>query len=103
MNVWEDITDLAQKDVLFNKSITTFENIPHQRREVVVTSDTTGQMEISCIRSIAERELGRHFTSEEFLYELLRQGKLPQGYLEEHIRDYIACKKDPTIEGCKEF
>ena len=55
------------------------------------------------IRSIAERELGRHFTSEEFLYELLRQGKLPQGYLEEHIRDYIACKKDPTIEGCKEF
>ena len=87
MNVWEDITDLAQKDVLSG----------------FVTSDTTGQMEISCIRSIAERELGRHFTSEKFLYELLRQGKLPLGYLEEHIRDYIACKKDSTIEGCKEF
>ena len=42
MNVWEVITDLAQKDVLSG----------------FVTSYMTGQMEISCIRSIAERELG---------------------------------------------
>lgn len=90
--VWEDNTDLAKKDVLRSQSVPGF-----------VTSYMIGQMEISRVRSIAERELGRNFNLEEFHYELLRQGEFPLRYLEEHIRDYITCKKDPTIEGCKEF
>ena len=60
-------------------------------------------MEISRVRSIAERELALHFNLEEFPYGLLRQGEFLLRYLQEHIRDYITCKKDTTIEGCKEF
>ena len=90
--VWEDNTDLAKKDVLRSQSVPGY-----------VTSYMIGQMEISRVRGIAERELGRNFNLEEFHYELLRQGEFPLRYLEEHIRDYVTCKKDPTIEGCKEF
>ena len=86
--VWEDITDLAQKDVL----------------PIFFASYMIGQMEISYIRSIAERERGRDFTLEEFHYELLWQGELPLGYLEEHIYIFISHakrtpQKTPTIEG----
>ena len=61
MNVWEVITDLAQKDVLSG----------------FVTSYMTGQMEISCIRSIAERELGRHFTWRSFITNCFDRGSCP--------------------------
>ena len=90
--LWEDNTDLANKDILRSQSAPGF-----------VTSYMIGQMEISRVRDIAERELGGDFLLEEFHYEVLRQGEFPLGYLEEHILAYIACKKDPTKEGCKEF
>ena len=90
--LWEDKTDLAQKDILRSQSV-----------PGLVTSYMIGQMEISRVRDIAERELGLQFVLEEFHYEVLRQGEFPLPYLEEHIRAYIACKKDPTRGGCKEF
>ena len=90
--VWEENTDLAKKDILRS-----------QGAPGVATSYMIGQMEISRVRDIAQRELGQDFTLEEFHYEVLRQGEFPLGYLEEHIRAYIACKKDPTLVGCKEF
>lgn len=90
--LWEDKTDLANKDILRSQSA-----------PGIVTSYMIGQMEISRNRDIAQSELGTDFDLEEFHYEVLRQGEVPLGYLEEHIRAYIACKKDPTIEGCKEF
>ena len=62
-----------------------------------------GQMEISRVRDIAERALGRDFNLRDFHYEVLRQGEVPLGYLEEHIRAYIACKKNPALPECTEF
>ncbi|XP_078384992.1 uncharacterized protein LOC144667449 [Oculina patagonica] len=88
----DDNTDLANKDILRSQSLPGY-----------VTSYMIGEMEISRVRDIAERELGQDFVLEEFHYEVLRQGEFPLGYLEEHIRAYIACKKDPLQEGCKEF
>ena len=65
--VWKDNTDRAKKDVLRSQSALG-----------IVSSYMIGQMEISRVRSIAGRELGRDFTLEEFPYELLRQGKFPK-------------------------
>ena len=65
--VWKGNTDLAKKDVLRSQSALG-----------IVSSYMIGQMEISRVRSIAGRELGRDFTLEEFPYELLRQGKFPK-------------------------
>jgi len=90
--LWEDKTDIANNDILRSQSIPGF-----------VTSYMIGQMEFSRVRDIAETELGTDFDLKEFHYEVLRQGEFPLPYLEEHIRAYIACKKDPTTEGCKEF
>ena len=90
--LWEDKTDLANNDILRSQSVPGF-----------VTSYMIGQMEFSRVREIAESELGTDFDLKEFHYEVLRQGEFPLPYLEEHIQAYIACKKDPTVEGCKEF
>ena len=90
--LWEDNTDQAWKDILRSQST-----------PGLVTGYMIGQMEISRLRDIAERELGRDFDLKEFHYEVLRQGEIPLGYLEEHIRDYVACKKNPALEKCEEF
>lgn len=89
---WEDNTDLAQKDILRSQALPGF-----------VASYVFGQMEISRVRGMAERGLGRDFNLKDFHYEVLRQGEYPLGYLEEHIRAYIACKKNPDRDECKEF
>lgn len=90
--LWPENTDLANKDILRSQSV-----------PGIVTSHMIGQIEISRVRDIAERELGRDFFLDEFHYEVLRQGEYPLPYLEEHIRAYITCKKDPTRVGCQEF
>ena len=90
--LWEHQTDLVNNDILRSQSAPGF-----------VTSYMIGQMEFSRVRDIAERELGTDFDLKEFHFEVLRQGEFPLPYLEEHILAYIACKKDPTVEGCKEF
>ena len=90
--VWEDNTDQARKDILRSQSL-----------PGLVTSYMIGQMEISRVRDIAERELGGEFDLKDFHYEVLRQGEFPLRYLEEHIRAYIACKKNPALDECEEF
>lgn len=90
--VWEDNTDQAKKDILRS------EGLPGQ-----VASYVSGQLEISRLRSLAERELGQDFDLKDFHYEVLRQGEIPLRYLDEHIRAYIACKKNPSLEECGEF
>ena len=68
-----------------------------------VTSYMIGQMEISRVKDMAERELGPEFSLKDFHYEILREGEFPLEYLEEHIREYIACKKNPNKIGCNEI
>ncbi|RMX39595.1 hypothetical protein pdam_00004022, partial [Pocillopora damicornis] len=90
--VWEDNTDQAKKDIIRS------EGLPGQ-----VASYVSGQLEISRLRSLAERELGQDFDLKDFHYEVLRQGEIPLRYLDEHIKAYIACKKNPSLEECGEF
>ena len=68
-----------------------------------VTSYMIGQMEISRVKDMAERELGPEFSLKDFHYEILREGEFPLEYLEEHIKEYIACKKNPNKIGCNEI
>ena len=90
--VWEDNTHQVQKDIARMQSA-----------PGIVTSYMIGEMEISRVRAMTERDLGADFSSEEFHYQVLRQGEYPLDYLEEHMKAYIACKKDPTKAGCKEM
>ena len=90
--IWEDNTDFAKKDIVRFLSVPGF-----------VTGYMIGEMEISRLRALAERELGQDFSLKDFHYEVMRQGEYPLPYLDEHIRAYIVCKKDPTRVDCKEF
>jgi len=90
--VWEDNNHQVNKDITRMQSTPGF-----------VTSYMIGQMEISRVKAMAEKELGGDFSLKDFHYEILREGEFPLDYLEEHIKAYIACKKDPGKEGCKEF
>jgi len=90
--IWEDRTDFVNKDIVRILSVPGF-----------VTGYMIGEMEITRLRDLAKKELGGDFSEKDFHYEVLRQGEYPLPYLEEHIRAYIACKKDPTREDCKEF
>lgn len=90
--VWEDNTHQAKKDISRILSTPGF-----------VTSYMIGQMEISRVKDMAERELGPEFSLKDFHYEILREGEFPLEYLEEHIKEYIACKKNPNKIGCNEI
>lgn len=90
--VWEDNNHLVNKDIVRLQSIPGF-----------VTSYMIGEMKISEMKALAERELGDDFSLKDFHYEILREGEFPLDYLEEHIKDYIACKKNPQGVGCDEF
>ena len=90
--VWEDNNHQVNKD------ITRIQSLPGH-----VTSYLIGQMEISRVKEMAEKELGQDFSLKDFHYEILREGEFPLTYLEEHIKAYIACKKDPKKIGCTEF
>ena len=80
-----------------NKDITRMQSTPG-----FVTSYMIGQMEISRVKAMAEKELGRDFSLKDFHYEILREGEFPLDYLE-HIEAYIVCRKEPVQVGCKEF
>ena len=90
--VWEDNNHQVNKDIIRLQSTPGF-----------VTSYLTGQMEISRVKNMAEKELGQDFSLKDFHYEILREGEFPLTYLEEHIKAYITCKKYPEKVGCKEF
>lgn len=90
--LWEDNNHQVNKDIIRIQSTPAF-----------VTSYMIGQMEISRVRDMAEKELGPDFSLKDFHYEILREGEFPLDYLEEHIKAYIACKKDPQKIGCKEI
>ena len=90
--VWERDTHQVKKDI--SRILTT---------PGFVTSYMIGQMEISRVKDMAERELGPEFSLKDFHYEILREGEFPLEYLEEHIKEYIACKKNPNKIGCNEI
>ena len=90
--VWEDNNHQVNKDITRMQSLMG-----------MVTGYMIGQMEISRVKKMAERELGQDFSLKDFHYEILREGEFPLDYLEEHITAYIACKKDPQKAGCTEF
>ena len=90
--VWEDNSHQVNKDIYRLQSTPAF-----------VTSYMIGQLEIERVRKMAEKELGEDFSLKDFHYEILREGEFPLDYLEEHIKAYIACKKDPSSIGCDEI
>ena len=90
--VWEDNNHQVMKDIARILSTPGF-----------VTSYMIGQMEISRVKDMAEKELGQYFSLKDFHYEILREGEFPLDYLEEHIKEYIACKKNPSRIGCEEI
>ena len=90
--IWEDRTDFVNKDIVRILSVPGF-----------VTGYMIGEMEITRLRDLAKKELGWRFLGEGFSLRSLASREYPLPYLEEHIRAYIACKKDPTREDCKEF
>ena len=89
---WED------NNFQVNKDIHRIQSMPGH-----VTSYLTGLLEISRVREMAEKELGERFSLKDFHYEILREGEFPLDYLEEHIKAYIKCKKEPKQIGCEEF
>jgi len=90
--VWEDNNHQVKKDIYRIQSTPAF-----------VTSYMIGQLEIERVREMAEKELGDDFSLKDFHYEILREGEFPLDYLEEHIKAYIACKKNPSSIGCEEI
>ena len=90
--VWEDNNFQVNKDIYRIQSTPAF-----------VTSYMIGQLEIERVREMAEKELGEDFSLKDFHYEILREGEFPLDYLEEHIKAYIACKKNPSGIGCEEI
>ena len=90
---WEDNTHMARFDVL------RYESWPGYPSSYML-----GEMEISRVRAIAEKELGSEFSLKEFHYQLLRFGEYPLDYMEKYIRFYIKCKKGVEVmsPGCIE-
>lgn len=88
---WDD-TDVAEKEV------TRYQSVVGQ-----ATGYMIGQLYIKKARESAKRELGSEFNLKDFHYQVLSQGALPLGYLSDHIRRYIVCKKNPEQSGCNEI
>jgi len=85
---WDD-TDLARKEV------TRYQSDPGQ-----ATAYMIGQLEIKKARKYANDNLGDKFSLRGFHYQVLAQGSSPLAYLSDHVKKYVACVKDKTMEGC---
>ncbi|XP_067024148.1 uncharacterized protein [Acropora muricata] len=90
--IWTDDPDFVKKD------FARFLSFPG-----ISTSYMIGQLKITQMRDLVKKELGQDFQLKDFHYEVLRQGEYPLPYLEEHMRAYIACHKNPHQVGCTEF
>ena len=90
--LWEDNSHQVKKDILRLQSLPGF-----------TTSYMIGQIKISEMKALAKKELGEGFSLKDFHYEVLREGEFPLDYLEEHMKYYIACKKNSQDVGCEEF
>ena len=88
---WDD-TDVAEKEV------TRYQSVAGQ-----ATGYMIGQLDIKKAREKATKELGKDFSLKDFHYQVQSQGALPLGYLSDHIRRYIMCKKSPSKSGCDEI
>ena len=87
-----DGTDLARKEV------TRYQSDPGQ-----ATAYMIGQLDIKKARQYATNKLKKTFDLKDFHYQVLSQGSSPLGYLSDHIRRYVECKKDPKTLGCTEI
>lgn len=90
--LWEDNSHQVKKDIIRLQSLPGF-----------ATSYMIGQIKISEMKALAKKELGEDFSLKDFHYEVLREGEFPLDNLEEHMKYYIACKKNPQDVGCEEF
>ena len=90
--IWTDDLDFVNKD------FARFLSFPG-----ISTSYVIGQLKITQMRDLVKKELGQDFQLKDVHYEVLRQGEYPLPYLEEHMRAYIACRKNPDQVGCTEF
>ncbi|XP_048584057.1 uncharacterized protein LOC5511190 [Nematostella vectensis] len=84
-----DGTDLAEKEV------TRYQSDPGQ-----ATAYMIGQLDIKKSRQYAIEQLGDAFDLKDFHYQVLKQGSSPLAYLSDHIKRYVACRKDPKKVGC---
>jgi len=87
-----DGTDLAEKEV------TRYQSNPGQ-----ATAYMIGQLDIKKARQYATSKLGKDFDLKDFHYQVLSQGSSPLGYLSDHIKRYVECKKDSKKDGCKDI
>lgn len=87
-----DGTDLVEKE------ITRYQSNPGQ-----ATAYMIGQLDIKKARHYATSKLDKDFDLKDFHYQVLSQGSSPLGYLSDHIKRYVECKKDPKKEGCTEI
>ena len=90
--LWEDNSHQIKKDIIRLQSLPGF-----------ATSYMIGQIKISEMKALAKKELAEDFSLKDFHYEVLREGEFPLDNLEEHMKYYIACKKNPQDVGCEEF
>ncbi|XP_032218034.2 uncharacterized protein LOC5517661 [Nematostella vectensis] len=79
-----DNTDISRKE------LSRYQSGPGQ-----ATAYLIGKLVISKLKTFAKEQLGEKFDQKEFHYQLLSQGSSPLSFLEEHIKEYIKCKKSP--------
>lgn len=84
-----DKTDIATKEVL------RYQSNPGQ-----ATAYMIGQLDIWRYRNETEKDLGKLFSLKEFHFQALSQGSSPLSYLENHLKKFRDCKKNPKKEGC---
>ena len=84
-----DNTDIAKKEV------TRYQSVFGQ-----ATAYTIGQLWISQLREKTRITLGEKFDLKEFHFQLLSQGSSPLSYLASHIKTYVQCKIQESIDGC---
>lgn len=77
------------------KEVTRYQSGPGQ-----ATAYMIGQLHIMKLREYAKKELGKKFSLKDFHYHILYQGSAPLGHLEDSIRRYVSCVKNPDKEGC---
>lgn len=88
---WDD-SDLTEKEV------TRYQNWPGQ-----ATAYMIGRLAILQAREKATSALGKDFSLKDFHYQILSQGSSPLAYLQDHIKTFVECVKEPDKQGCDDI
>ena len=98
----DDALKMFQKYLWDDSDITLKEVTRYQSGPGQATSYMIGQMHIMKLRQYAEEKLGKAFSLKDFHLQVLYQGSAPLSFLEEGIKEYVACALNKKKEGCDE-